>query len=59
MNYGPIARIFLRYIASFLIGAELGEKLASDSDVVLVVGIAIAAAVEVAYGVAKKRGWAT
>jgi hypothetical protein len=59
MNYGPIARIFLRYIASFLIGAELGEKLASDSDVVLVVGIAIAAAVEVAYGAAKKRGWAT
>lgn len=59
MNYGPIARIFLRYVASFLIGAELGEKLASDSDVVLIVGIAIAAAVELAYGVAKKRGWAT
>lgn len=57
----PLIRIGLRYLSGFLIakgwlGAEY--DLSADPDVVLAVGIAIGAATEVAYVLARKLGWA-
>jgi len=61
MDFAPIARIVLRYIAGGMIlgSAEMGEKLATDPDLVMAVGLAVGAAVEVAYGFAKRKGWTT
>lgn len=59
MKFGPIARILLRYGAGILFGASVGDALAADPDVVLVVALAIGGAVEAAYAYAKRRGWAT
>ena len=61
MDYGPLARIFLRYLAGGLVlGSDaVGQRLAADPDVVLVTGLVIAGAVELIYAFAKRRGWAT
>lgn len=59
MDFLPIARIVLRYGVGYVLGAELGEALALDPDVVLTVAIGIAAAIEVGYSIAKRRGGAT
>lgn len=59
MDFFPIARIVLRYVVGGVVGLEAGAALAGDPDVVLYVALAIGALVEAAYGVAKRRGWAT
>jgi hypothetical protein len=59
MDFGPIARILLRYGIGYLAGSEAGEALALDQDAVLVLSLALGAAVEGVYAVAKRKGWAT
>jgi len=59
MNFGPIARIILRYGIGYLAGSQAGETLAMDPDAVLVLSLGLGAAVEVAYAYAKRKGWAT
>jgi hypothetical protein len=59
MQYAPIARIVLRYVIGGVIGASQGDMLAADPDVVTVAALAIGAAVEAAYALAKRKGWAT
>lgn len=59
MNYAPIARIVLRYLIGGIIGAAQGNMLAADPDLVTVVALGIGAAVEAAYALAKRKGWAT
>ena len=59
MNFGPFARIVLRYGIGYLAGSEVGEMLAMDPDAVLVLSLGMGAAVEGAYAMAKRYGWAT
>ncbi len=59
MDYGPWARIVLRYGIGFVAGSEIAEQLALDQDIVLALSVALAAAVESFYVFAKKKGWAT
>jgi hypothetical protein len=59
MDFAPVARIIIRYIVGAVIGMDAGATLAGDPDVVTVAAIGIGAAVEAAYAVAKKKGWAT
>jgi hypothetical protein len=59
MNYAPIARVLIRYIVGAVIGMDGAAILAGDPDVVTVVALGIGAAVEVAYTMAKRKGWAT
>lgn len=59
MDYAPIARIVLRYVIGAVIGMAQGNMLASDADVVTVAAIGIGAGVELAYAIAKRKGWAT
>lgn len=59
MNLGPLARIILRYGIGYLAGSHAGEALALDADAVLVLSLALGAAVEGAYALAKRKGWAT
>lgn len=59
MDFAPTARILLRYAVGAVLGLDAGNTLAGDPDVVTVVAIAIGAAVEVVYSIAKKKGWAT
>jgi len=59
MNFGPIARIILRYGIGYLAGSQAGEALAMDPDAVLVLSLGLGAAVEVAYTIARRKGWAT
>jgi hypothetical protein len=72
---GPIIRIALRYLAGALVTyglvpADIAQELANDPDVIGVVldgvnwlavagGTGLAAAIEWAYRLAKKHGWAT
>jgi len=56
MNFGPLARIILRYGIGYLAGSEVGETLALDGDAVMVLSLALGAAVEVAYALAKRNG---
>ena len=58
-NIGPFARIILRYGIGYLAGSEVGEMLAMDPDAVLLLSLCMGAAVEGAYVLAKRRGWAT
>lgn len=58
---GPVTRILLRYLSGFLIAKGwLGPEydLSADPDVVMAVGLAIGAATEAAYVLARKLGWA-
>jgi hypothetical protein len=59
MNYAPIARILIRYGVGLIIGADAADLLAGDPDVVTVLAVALGGAVEVAYNLAKRKGWAT
>ena len=59
MNFGPLARILLRYGIGYLAGSQVGESLAMDPDAVLVLSLALGALVEGAYALAKRKGWAT
>jgi hypothetical protein len=59
MDYAPIARIIIRYIVGAIIGPDMAGLLAADPDMVTVLAIGIGGAVEVAYSLAKKKGWAT
>lgn len=61
MNYAPIIRIILRYVvgAAFMGSAALGERLATDPDIVMAGSILLGAIVEATYAMAVRRGWAT
>ena len=61
MNYAPIARIALRYVAGgMLMGStQIGTQLAADPDIVAALAIAIGFGVEAVYAFAKKNGLGT
>ncbi len=61
MDYAPIARIVLRYVAGagVLGSSAVGETLAMDPDLVFMVSLGIGAAVEGLYALAKRKGGAT
>lgn len=59
MNIAPYARIILRYGIGYLAGSNVGNALAMDPDAVLALSLALGAAVEAVYVIAKRRGWAT
>lgn len=60
MNYGPLVRIFLRYIVGgVFIGSEtIGEQLAADPDLVAAGAVLVGFAVEAFWVLAKRKGWA-
>ena len=58
MNFAPYARIILRYGIGYLAGSGAGNALALDPDAVLALSLALGAAVEAAYAIAKRKGWA-
>ena len=57
--WAPIARILLRYGVGAVAGLSVGNQLAADPDIVLALAAGLAAAVEGAYALAKRKGWAT
>ena len=57
-DFGPLARILLRYGIGYLAGSQAGDMLAMDRDAVLMLSLALGAGVEAAYGYAKRKGWA-
>lgn len=61
MNWGPVARIVLRYVVGGAImgSASIGDQLAADPDLVMAVAALIGVVVEGAYWLAKRRGWRT
>jgi hypothetical protein len=59
MDFYPIARIILRYGVGLVIGAAQADLLAADPDIVTLVALAIGAAVEAGYAIAKRSGGAT
>lgn len=59
MDYAPIARIIIRYAVGLIVGADAAGLMAADPDMVTVLAVAIGGAVEVAYSLAKRKGWAT
>lgn len=61
---GPLSRIIARYAAAMLVtvgwlSPELGDSLAADPDVIMVIGLGLGLATEGFYALAKKLGWAT
>lgn len=54
---GALVRIALRYGAGYLLGATTGAALADDADLVMLIGLAVAAMVEGFYSMAKRKGW--
>lgn len=59
-----IARIALRYLAAALVtagylDADLGNQIGADPDLIMLIGLALGAGVEMAYAAAKRLGWAT
>lgn len=60
MNYGPLVRIFLRYVVGgVLVGsAEVGNQLAADPDLVAASALLVGASVEAFWVLAKRKGWA-
>ena len=59
MDYAPIARILIRYAVGLIVGDDMAGILAADPDVITIAAVAIGAAVEVLYAIAKRKGWAT
>jgi hypothetical protein len=59
MDYAPIARIIIRYAVGLIVGADAAGLMAADPDMVTVAAVAIGGAVEIAYSLAKRKGWAT
>lgn len=60
-HIAPIIRIVLRYaIGAVFVGAgPLGEQLAADPDVVMLLAAGVGALVELFYVLAKRKGGAT
>jgi len=61
---GPISRIILRYLAAALVTygivpVDVGAQIAMDPDLIALLGLTLAALVEIIYTLAKRRGWAT
>ena len=61
---GPIARILLRYLAAALVTygfvtEDIGAQIAADPDLLMILGVGLAAAAEAAYALAKRRGGET
>jgi len=61
---GPISRIILRYLAAALVTygivpVDVGAQIAMDPDLIALLGLTLAALVELIYKLAKRRGWAT
>ena len=61
---GPISRIILRYLAAALVTygivpVDVGAQIAMDPDLIAMLGLTLAALVELIYKLAKRRGWAT
>lgn len=56
---GAVARIILRYVAGGLVlgSPVVGERLAQDPDLVMLVGALVGIATEGFYYLAKRRGW--
>ena len=64
MNFAPISRIILRYLAGALVTygvvpVDVGAQIAMDPDLIAMLGLTLAALVELIYNLAKRRGWAT
>lgn len=59
MTMAPIARIVLRYGVGFFVGSSIGQGLSEDGDMVLAVSLALGAAIEGAYLLARRLGWST
>jgi preprotein translocase subunit Sec61beta len=61
MEWAPVARIILRYLAGgMILGSDtVGETLAADPDLVMVVGLIIGSIVELLYAYAKRKNWTT
>ncbi len=59
IDYGPWARILLRYGIGYLAGSEVGQQLALDPEMQMIAALAMGALVEGVYKFAKARGWAT
>lgn len=57
IDYAPIVRIILRYIAGglFMGSAAVGEQLAADPDLVMLGSLALAAVVEAIYARSKVK----
>lgn len=59
---GPLARIIARWIsgglvtAGFLLPSE-AQSIATDPDVLMLIGVGLSAITEGFYALAKKRGW--
>jgi hypothetical protein len=61
MNFAPIIRIVLRYVvgAGLMGSHQIGDILAADPDLVLMISAGIGIAVESGYAIARRKGWAT
>ena len=59
MDFAPYARILIRYVVGAMAGADSAALMTGDPDVVTIVALGIGALVEVLYGIAKRKGWAT
>ena len=57
-DFGPLARIIMRSGIGYLAGSQAGNALAMDPDAVLMLSLALGAAVEAVYALAKRKGWA-
>lgn len=60
---GPYIRIALRYLAGILVARailppDIADMIANDPEIAAAIGLALGAAVEAAYGLARKFGWA-
>lgn len=55
----PVARIALRYGVGLVVGMEAGRIMAGDPDIVILAAACVAAGIEAAYVLARKKGWAT
>ena len=59
-----VARIILRYLSGALLvlgllPPEIAKQIGVDPDLTLLLSVIIAAAVEAAYALAKRKGWLT
>ena len=59
MAFAPMARILLRYGVGVALGSAIGQQLAADPDLVILVSLGLGAGVEGAYALARRKGWAT
>ena len=59
---GPFSRIIARYLASAMVTYGLlaePDVIAMNPDVIMIIGLVLGGAVEMAYATAKKAGWVT